>query len=639
MITIVTQPPSAKYGYQVMPVYNNISYIVSSNNTAQCKFKYIADIYVNGSNIKRLKRLPNQAGQAEFKINKVLQDYIKNDPQVNFGGFIADPNRVLEYQVKFGEEYDVSASCDSNVTVFTNLTNSPVSYTWNAAMEYKEYYDYYNTITDKFILSNSKPGKFLTHQPDNIMIGIGEQAELSYLVMPGHQTEASDLILETFDRNGNLLDTRYFSNTLGTVSNHINMFQTIGVGPENLNNQIGFTVINQDVFKYRVYLTDTASGVLNQNPFLQYMSGSNFWTTDTLPGCGSSFGITVADKMQFVIPDVSCGDTMTVEYTGSTFVPGIVYAIIVDIDTINNPSGGVMALTPILGGNVGTPFSGVGIQAQLITCGSTDSGKLKMQGFMDADTAGFGSHGFTVQLISISSQGGNRTSEYKYYQIDRRVTKYEPIRFRWLNQLGGYDSYSFRLFNGKNTSIERTEYDRLLDYNYKLGDRGRTLISVKATERINANSNWLTEKESLWMEELYTSLNVFTQKVNPVYGIKSFVPNVSDPSLFDATLICPLSEDEQLLIDNKPMFIDPCSIQLGVTASVSVLNQNTITINYPGIPFVNECASAYLSKQSIPLIPIIITTNSYDPKVRGRVKNINQLVEFEYAFDKNIQRN
>ena len=634
-ITIINQPPSAKAGIQIMPAFNNISYTVSSTNTAQCKFKYVADIYVNGTNVKRLKQFANQTGQAEFKINKVLQDYLKNNPQINLLGFVNDPTRILEYQVKFGEEYDVTSNCSGTPTVFTNLTQTGIAYTWYASLQYKEYYNYINTTTAEFILSNAKPAKFLTHQPETILIGMGEQAELSFLNLPGFGTDASDLNIETFDQYGNLLDTRNITNPNTTVTNYLSMFNTVGVGPENINNYFGFPVINKNVFKYRVWLSDIASGVLNQNPFLQYMGGSNFWTTDSFPGCSSSFGITVANEMTFVVPDVSCGDTMTIQYTGGGFVPGITYSIVVNIVTVNNPSGNVYSVTPVLGGTVGTPFSGLGTAGQNIVCGP--SGILELVGYMDADTAGFGSHSFSLNVVFITSQGGNRTSEYKYYEIDRRNTKYNPIRFRWLNRLGGYDSYSFNLYNETTTSIERTEYDKLLNTNYALGDRGRTLISVTAKDRVSANSNWLTEKESIWLENLYTSLNVFIQETNKIYNIKGFQPDVTTPTYFDAILSCPLSDEEILLLDAQNFYVDVCSIQLGITVPGIVLNSNTIALQEV-IPFVNECGILYLANQSRPLIPIIIASNNFTSKTKGKTKNINQTIDFEYAFDKNIQR-
>lgn len=177
------------------------------------------------------------------------------------------------------------------------------------------------------------------------------------------------------------------------------------------------------------------------NPTFQYLAGSNYWTTDEFVGCSSLFGVTVANKLQCIIPDESCGITFTIDYSGRTFTPGVSYSVWITIDTVNNPSGNDYGVTVSLGGNDSTLITGVGTSNVVVVCGA--SGLLQLTAFMDADTGGFGSHAFsmtnihikdyeitTVDLNDECTEGSgqkiglrflNRFSLWKYYYVIKKV--------------------------------------------------------------------------------------------------------------------------------------------------------------------------------------------------------------------------
>lgn len=100
-------------------------------------------------------------------------------------------------------------------------------------------------------------------------------------------------------------------------------------------------------------------------------------------------------------------------------------------------------------------------------------------------------------------------SEYKYFKIDRTCSSYTKTRICFLNRRGGFDYFNFTLDNKKQVDIKRTEYQKDLAWNYNIGDRGQTVLSISADAKYTANSNWLTEKESIWLEELLTSPEVY----------------------------------------------------------------------------------------------------------------------------------
>jgi len=96
---------------------------------------------------------------------------------------------------------------------------------------------------------------------------------------------------------------------------------------------------------------------------------------------------------------------------------------------------------------------------------------------------------------------------------------YETIRFAWKNQLGTWDYYNFTLAQSENNGIERLEYRQTFvpfstDTNsaaYNISRRGRQQLVNKITTTKTANTDWLTQEEADWIQELFLTNNVYIQ--------------------------------------------------------------------------------------------------------------------------------
>lgn len=97
--------------------------------------------------------------------------------------------------------------------------------------------------------------------------------------------------------------------------------------------------------------------------------------------------------------------------------------------------------------------------------------------------------------------------------------QYGRERFTWKNQLGGWDYYNFTMAQAKQTEIERIEYTQTqVAYNtntnsvpYTYNRRGNKQLVNKLVETKQANTDWLTQQESDWLEELFYSTDVYVQ--------------------------------------------------------------------------------------------------------------------------------
>lgn len=109
-------------------------------------------------------------------------------------------------------------------------------------------------------------------------------------------------------------------------------------------------------------------------------------------------------------------------------------------------------------------------------------------------------------------QNGVTASEILKYKLRSECSPYnanEWVRVLWLNRQGGFDYFTFTRDVKKSVSITRSEYNRIMDFDYSVGDRGRTIFATKAEETFTIQSNWITDNEAKWLEELMTSPEVY----------------------------------------------------------------------------------------------------------------------------------
>ena len=120
-------------------------------------------------------------------------------------------------------------------------------------------------------------------------------------------------------------------------------------------------------------------------------------------------------------------------------------------------------------------------------------------------------------IVGIDGAEDEVTAKYGFY-IDEDC-KYNPVHVYWLNQLGGWDSYSFIKKNERSIDVEKKRYKTYLG-NYNTADVD-TPFDTKSYSRslnerepitktfINLTSDWITESEYKWMKDLFYSKSVW----------------------------------------------------------------------------------------------------------------------------------
>jgi hypothetical protein len=121
-----------------------------------------------------------------------------------------------------------------------------------------------------------------------------------------------------------------------------------------------------------------------------------------------------------------------------------------------------------------------------------------------------------TRIVLLKRDAVKYASESFKFNVSCDCEKFTPYRFVWRNRRGGFDTYTFRLRDKKVVNIQKKGYQQFLNslqndsrWTYKFGDRGKTEYWSSAYEEVNVFSTYLTEFEGRWLEEIYTSVEVY----------------------------------------------------------------------------------------------------------------------------------
>lgn len=180
---------------------------------------------------------------------------------------------------------------------------------------------------------------------------------------------------------------------------------------------------------------------------------------------------------------------------------------------------------------------------------------------------------YTVQVCS----GGNDmieplypVSEVFYFYIKENC-KPENTRLSWLNSKGGYDYFTFTSFREDTKKIERQTFDnRYYSTEIQSPDRdiARTIKQFDANveQEFVLDSDYLTEEEGNWLQELFMSPQVYEVKND---------------------FISPLDQQDKIYKDLRPVQVISSEVTK-VTKKHQKLNKYRITCKYASTFFLNK---------------------------------------------------
>ena len=222
------------------PANNDMFYTLSSTNTAQANFRYIADIYINGaSTYNRIEVVAHPTySSGVVDISGIVQSYLTSNPEDNTTTFKQCGNHICSYVVQFGEQYGAS----SGVTTYPNIT-SKTAYAYNGVFNPIDYLSYNDAA---YKLGNTS-SNFLT---DNPRIEVTATDKLNIGFLNNTTNEGKFLEISSYEPDGSFADTVTILNPYNTISAN---------GDRSIDINVGFAWLNSLV---------TADFVSGSAPFL-----------------------------------------------------------------------------------------------------------------------------------------------------------------------------------------------------------------------------------------------------------------------------------------------------------------------------------------------------------------------------------
>ena len=138
-----------------------------------------------------------------------------------------------------------------------------------------------------------------------------------------------------------------------------------------------------------------------------------------------------------------------------------------------------------------------------------------------SDYADWNTHKANVSYYTLQAKDDSGAAISQIYTINitcPNLKEFAPVRLCWLNQWGCWDYYTFSMKSIRSVSNRRVSYTQthgewngsvFLTEGYKGGKKN---FRVNNTETIQINTDYITEAEGEWLEELNNSLEVYIVK-------------------------------------------------------------------------------------------------------------------------------
>jgi hypothetical protein len=110
-----------------------------------------------------------------------------------------------------------------------------------------------------------------------------------------------------------------------------------------------------------------------------------------------------------------------------------------------------------------------------------------------------------------------RTSSIQVFDVYEKCGPYTQYQLIFKDRLGSFLPFNFDLVSTKSVNIKKDEYKKIQGsydsatntWGYNSYDRGRTVFNVEAMEQVKVTSDWITEANAAYLEELFTSPDVY----------------------------------------------------------------------------------------------------------------------------------
>ena len=133
------------------------------------------------------------------------------------------------------------------------------------------------------------------------------------------------------------------------------------------------------------------------------------------------------------------------------------------------------------------------------------------------------------------------TQKYEYHKQTDDCKGYETIRLTWLNKWGVWDYYNFTKKSIRKINKKPVHYHQIEGiwseeiYQIRGYKGGKRVLNNAASEEITINTDYITEGESLWLEQLFVSSDVYILQVDDDADSSGTIRKFLDPVIIKST--------------------------------------------------------------------------------------------------------
>lgn len=505
-ITIVRQPE------QLQPsMTDGLFYTLSSTKTGEFKYRYIFEVYVNGSKVFTGKSTPNPEGLGVVDITDIIRTYANSSVEITdaissqyihqtekFSLFV--DNEVIEYYLVFGEEYATSTT--SSVLQYNGITDaqgspslqSQTRKAFNGTYPTNIYGNRQDFVNTPYILntppSQYQQGLFMTNSPRILDVGVNDRHTLSFfnydlggdLISYGYQVE-----YKFYDSDGTLISTSYLDN-----------ITTNGGGPLTGLTGLGYDEVGIVPSAYTYNVVNVATGPYNVEQSLGIPTGTKYYQV-TLYGEDQS-------------SSVGCPEGYYAGYVESCGFGYLIPVCVLSSETSTRyywPNG-ISQWNPDCffysqaGGPGGEIFTGgTNYASDCGTCYDVEFGGLPESPPNIIETGGDPIRSMTA------------VSETFQFNIEDDCDYWNNKQLVWKNRYGAFDYYKFNRRKSEGLNIERQTYTQIpvswgsSNPQKTRISRGLTDYNVTINESHVVNTGFVNQATMVWLEECYTSPEVY----------------------------------------------------------------------------------------------------------------------------------
>jgi hypothetical protein len=140
-----------------------------------------------------------------------------------------------------------------------------------------------------------------------------------------------------------------------------------------------------------------------------------------------------------------------------------------------------------------------------------------LTGFYKNSLTQFGKY-FKVNIKS--NTGAVIGSSELIYQDTDDCSRYEKLRVKWLNDLGGWDYFTFNMVSSASTKVDRDQY-KITNGKFNLSsggvykyteddkERGYKTLNLKTIDTFTMSSDWIIPQTAKFLQGLFTSPEVY----------------------------------------------------------------------------------------------------------------------------------